>query len=217
MIKSFLIGAGGHAKVVLDQIDSSQISIEGVVDPKFDTNRLDLWRGLPAHSSDQIVMELPRHEFRLINGVGSLPGSSKRQDIFHKFKRMGFEFMQVIHPSAVISPSVRISEGVQIMAGCVVQSDTVLGENVILNTRSSIDHDCVIGAHTHVAPGAVLSGGVRVGKCCHIGTGACVIHNIEIGNGAVLSAGACLYRHLRNHAIQRGSKLQIPEQLPSKL
>ena len=38
------------------------------------------------------------------------------------------------------------------MAGTVIQCDTNIGMITIINTCASIDHDCNIGDHIHVAP-----------------------------------------------------------------
>ena len=48
------------------------------------------------------------------------------------------------------------------MAGVVIQSGSVIGDNVIVNTNASVDHDCRIGQHVHLAPGVVVCGNVCV-------------------------------------------------------
>jgi UDP-perosamine 4-acetyltransferase len=69
-----------------------------------------------------------------------------------------------------------------------------------VNTSSSIDHDCRIGAHVHVAPGVTLSGGVEVGDGTHIGTGACVIQRIRIASHCFVAAGAVVVRDVAMNA-----------------
>jgi len=53
-----------------------------------------------------------------------------------------------------------------------------------------VDHDCQIGDHVHIAPGAALSGSVMMGEGCHVGVGATVMQGKTIGQGAVVGAGA---------------------------
>ena len=65
-----------------------------------------------------------------------------------------------------------------------------IGAGTIVNTRASVDHDCLVGRFVHIAPGATLSGGVRLDDGCHIGVGATVVQNITIGGGALVTAGA---------------------------
>jgi acetyltransferase-like isoleucine patch superfamily enzyme len=65
---------------------------------------------------------------------------------------------------------------------------------VILNTAAVVDHDCVIGDHVHVSPGARVAGGVTVGEGSHIGMGAIVIQGLRIGAGVLVAAGAVVLR-----------------------
>jgi len=67
----------------------------------------------------------------------------------------------------------------------------IIHENFsILNTRSSIDHDCNIGNFVHIAPGVTLSGGVRVGHRSLIGVGATLIQSTTVGSDCIIAAGA---------------------------
>jgi acetyltransferase-like isoleucine patch superfamily enzyme len=79
-----------------------------------------------------------------------------------------------------------------------------VGHNSIINTRASVDHDCVIGAHVHLAPGVTLSGGVTVGEGTHIGTGAVVIQGMTIGPRAIVGAGAVVVADVPAGAVVLG-------------
>ena len=76
------------------------------------------------------------------------------------------------------------------MAGVVVQPGSCLGENVIVNTGARVDHDCLVDAHAHIAPGAILCGNVQIGKGAHIGTGANILPGKKVGAGSIVGAGA---------------------------
>jgi UDP-perosamine 4-acetyltransferase len=75
-----------------------------------------------------------------------------------------------------------------------VQVGAQLEENVLVNTAASIDHDCRIGAHSHIAPGATLCGAVEVGRGTHIGTGARILQGVRIGRACLVPAGAVVRR-----------------------
>ena len=96
----------------------------------------------------------------------------------------------VIHPSAIISKDIFLGEGAQFMAGSIVQAGCVFGDNVLLNTGASLDHDGQIGSHVHLAPGVVCSGHVSIGACSHVGVGSVIIQSISIGKGCLVAAGA---------------------------
>ena len=175
-----IIGAGGHAKVVIDTLKRSGVKILGAVDADPNRHGQDIL-GVPVLGGDDVVISHKPDSVRLVNGIGSTADTAPRRNIFERFKEQGYCFTTCIHPAAIIAEEVEIGEGSQIMAGAVIQPGTRIGANCIINTRASVDHDCTIGDHVHIAPGAVLSGGVVAENSVHVGTGASVIHDMRIG------------------------------------
>ena len=76
------------------------------------------------------------------------------------------------------------------MAGAVLQPNVHCSKDVIINTRAGVDHDCRIGAHSHISVGATLSGDVSVGAMTHIGAGSTVNQGVSIGDQCMIAAGA---------------------------
>lgn len=190
-----LLGAGGHAKVLLDILLDQNIEILGIAEKDGADLPADLY-GVPVIGSDSDVQQYPPDKVELVNGIGSISSTALRQKVYEKFKRQGYRFPQVIHLRAVVSRRAELGEGVQIMAGAVVNIGTRIRENSIINTNASVDHDCDIGAHVHIAPGVTLSGGVTVGDGGHIGTGASVVQGIIIGRNAFVEAGGLVMRNI---------------------
>lgn len=202
-----LLGAGGHAKVLVEALLKAGELIAGIVDPDPKLVGANIF-GIPVLGGDSVVSEFPSSEILLVNGLGSVGLLSKRQQLFERFKAMGYNFAIVVHPSAVIASDVGLGEGSQIMAGAVIQPGSCIGMNSIINTRASVDHDCTIYDHVHIAPGVTLSGGVAVGACSHIGTGATVIQGISINNGCLVAAGAVVTKDISDGAKVRGVPAQ---------
>lgn len=184
-----VLGAGGHGKVLIDALIARGAPLIGITDPDEKLHGLRLL-GIPVLGADDTVADHGADDVVLVNGIGSTWFSDSRRVLYDRFVDAGYTFRTVVHPSAVISPDAEIADGVHIMAGAVVQAGCKISVNSIVNTQSSVDHDCVIGAHVHIAPGAVLGGDVTVGEGTHIGAGATVIQNIGIGAGALVAAGA---------------------------
>ncbi len=194
-IPLIVLCAGGHAKVLINALLDNNAEIIGIVDqdPK---KRGACLLGIKVIGDDTLVLDYPPDSIRLVNGLGSVDTLQSRRLLFEKFKKKGYHFATVIHPSAVIAREVTIGEGVQLMAGVRLQPGVSIDANTIVNTAASIDHDCRIGTHTHIAPGAVLSGRVCVGSEVHFGTGATAIQNITIGAQAQVAAGAAVTRDI---------------------
>jgi len=184
-----VLGAGGHAKVVINALQALDANILGITDPDSETHGKSIL-GVTVLGGDKVVFEHAFDSVILVNGVGSTNVSDHRKSIYQRFLDAGYSFRTVVHLSAVIGNDTEISDGAVVMAGVVIQPGCRIGANSIINTRASVDHDCVIGAHTHIAPGAVLGGGISVGEGCHIGAGATVVQSIKIGDSALIAAGA---------------------------
>lgn len=190
-----IIGAGGHARVLIEALRLANCRIAGLLDadPSM-TGKVVM--GVPVIGTDEALKGLHPGEVRLVNGIGSVASTARRREVFDRVGKMGFRFATVLHPSAVIASDASLGEGAQVMAGAVLQVGVQVGANAIVNTRASLDHDCLLGAHAHVAPGVTLSGGVSVEEEAHIGTGATVIQGIRIGRGSVVGAGSVVVRNV---------------------
>ncbi|MEA5421205.1 acetyltransferase [Spirulina sp. CCNP1310] len=186
--KIYILGAGGHGKVVLETLLMSGIQPTGILDNKL--YKLGKIRDIPILGGDDYLNSISSNCTYLINGLGANPQTTKRRNLFETMKARGFTFKSLSHPSSVISCTVEFGEGCQVMAGAILQPDVILGDNVVINTRSSIDHDCVIESHVFISPGVVLCGNVKVSSCAFIGAGAVIMPGIRIGNGSVIGAGS---------------------------
>ena len=190
-----LLGAGGHARVLLDVLRLQGIKILGLTDAnpsKADKTELKI----PVLGDDEAILNYRPEEVFLVNGIGSTDVDSKRAELFKRFKTKSYTFVSVVHPSAIIARDVVLGEGVQIMAGAVIQTGARIGDNTIINTRAAIDHDCEIGSSVHIAPGVTLSGGITVGDGTHIGTGAVIVQNRRIGRNCFVKAQALIREDL---------------------
>lgn len=197
--KIFILGAGGHAKVVVDVLLAQNIKISALVAPVCDTQSAIL--GGLSLISDEVLRGFDVDDALLFNGIGSLPGSSMRWRLFEEYTSLGFGFGNVISQNALVSNSAVLGSGVQALHGVIVQCEAKIGSNTLINTRAVIEHDCKIGSHCHIAPSATLSGGVIIGDRVHIGTGAIVIQGIKVGSNSVIGAGAIVTKDLPDHTV----------------
>ncbi len=187
--KVIIIGSGGHAQVLVDTLMTLGQKPFGYFDRDASKTGTQVL-GISILGTDDQLQGDQFRGFELVLGVGSINRLSRRDLLFDQFKRWGYVFRSVVHPTATLSRFATLGEGAQVLAGAIIQTGVRLAENVIVNTGAIVDHDCIIGAHTHIATGAVLSGGVTVGKNVLIGTGAIVKQGITIGDHVLVAAGA---------------------------
>jgi UDP-3-O-[3-hydroxymyristoyl] glucosamine N-acyltransferase len=77
-----------------------------------------------------------------------------------------------------------------VLAQAAVCVEARIGEACIINTRSSVDHECVLGQGVHIAPGA--TGGQRDGRrfLCGPGSGRSAAREdrqVIVGAGSVVT------------------------------
>ncbi|KUO70132.1 MAG: sugar acetyltransferase [Desulfosporosinus sp. BRH_c37] len=198
-----VLGGGGHAKVLIDTLHIQSVKVLGFTDPDLGKAEESIL-GVPFIGDDDIICKYTPDQVLLVNGLGTTRRTSLRKQLFLKFKKSGYCFANVIHPSSIISSYVRLGEGVQVMAGAIIQTGSFIGDNSIVNTKVSIDHDCQIDPHVHIAPGVTLSGEVTVGEGAHIGTGAVVIQGIQIGRESLVAAGSVVIKDVAKGVTVKG-------------
>lgn len=206
-----LVGAGGHAKVLLSLAKSAGFEVLGVCGPEFESREIKEWRGIKVLGGDSSIEQLDPKKIGLINGVGHVMHNTIRRAIFERYRDKGFNFPALIHPFSSIDPSVSLGQGVQVMAGAVIQADSVIGENTIINSRASIDHDCIVNANVHIAPGVVVCGSTTIGAGAFIGAGATIIQSLIVGENAVVGAGSVLVRSLPANCMSLGIKPHVTQ------
>lgn len=190
-------GASGHASVVIEAWEASGGSVTAIFD---DNESIKSLKNHPV---------IGKYEARKASGhnlVLSIGANQVRQRLA---LRVQGPFGTVVHPFSCVSKSVNLGEGSVVMGGVVVNANSRVGKHVILNTSSSVDHDCIIEDFAHISPGSVLCGGVNIGEGTHIGAGATVIQNVKIGKWAIVAAGSVVIKDVPDHAMVMGVPAKI--------
>jgi sugar O-acyltransferase (sialic acid O-acetyltransferase NeuD family) len=192
---TYLVGAGGHARVIADILVESGHPPTAFLDDAPKHNRIGDIRVIQG-------LELPEPNASVIVAVGD---NFVRATLAARYSTFGV----AIHPSAWVSRHAEIGPGSVVMAGAVINAGTRIGAHCIINTCASVDHDCLIDDFAHVAPGATLGGNVHVGSGTMIGLGANVIHGIAIGEHTVIGAGSTVVRDLPSSVVAFGSPARV--------
>ena len=202
-----IIGAGDHAKVLLDILLEQDVTVIGLTDKSISKGTCIY--GVPVIGDDSEILKYKTDEIELVNGIGSVGNTSIRQKVFSSLKEKGYFFRSVIHEASIVSKRAKLGEGVQLLAGAIVNIEAEIDDNTIINTKTSIDHGCVIGKHCHIAPGCSFSGCVRIGDCTHIGTGTSIIQGINIGKNVLIGAGSVVINDVSDNEKAFGVRARV--------
>lgn len=199
-----VFGASGHAKVVVDAVRSTGVSVAGLIDDAHPPGPGPLDTPvLGGRDALRALLDTDRIDGVVIgigdNGVRARITAALRED-FPEIR-----FITVIHAAATVAPSARVGAGSVVLAGAVVQPACRVGEGCIVNTRASLDHDSALGDFASLAPAVVTGGGCHIGEQCAIGIGATVLHGVRIGAHTVVGAAALVNRDLPDRIVAYGT------------
>lgn len=183
-----LFGSGGHASVLADVLEQMQIDIGGIF--TLSSPERAIFANKDIYFEDECLRFFPANDYEVVVGVGPLPDQSLRLKVIEQALIKGYKFKQVISNSAIISQYASLSEGVQILFGAVINSGAKISRHAVINTKAIIEHDCIIGSFTHVAPGAIICGGVEVADKVFVGAGAVILPGVKIGRKVIIGANA---------------------------
>lgn len=209
-----LMGAGGHARILLGLIHALGGRLDGICDPELASRGSSEWCGERVLGDDSVLAALRPGSVGVVNGIGFVPGSTLRRKIQDMIDAHGHAQPILCHPVAFVDSSAQLDPGVQVMAGAVIQPETRLETAVVINTGASVDHHCVIGAGTHIAPGVTVCGGVTIGRDVFIGAGAVIAPGCSVGERAVVAAGTVIVRDVPAGVRLLGAKSKIVASLP---
>ena len=200
-----VVGSSGHASVLADAIELAALYlIVGYLDDSVAAGTIR--RGYPVLGRIDEAEAICTGQ--LITAAAIAIGDNWwRRKIYRDLTKKcpNLEFPVVRHPSAVIATSTEIGKGTAILAGSHVGPGSRVGEFCILNTGSSIDHDCNMSPFASIAPGVFTGGLVRIGECSAVGVGASVSDRISIGNHSIVGTGAAVVRDIPDFVIAYGN------------
>lgn len=201
MERIIVIGAGGHAKVVISSAIAAGFSIERVLDDareKWGTEILGCKITGPLSQIDEIGSW---------GAVVAIGDNYTRKKIVNRYVHL--EWKTVIHPGAHIHPSAHVGAGTVVFAGTVIQPDAFIGKHCIVNTGATVDHDCHLGDYVHVSPGVHLAGGVYLAEGSFLGIGSSVITGIEVGGWSTVGAGGVVIKDLPPYVVAIGTPARV--------
>lgn len=185
-MRLLIIGAGNHAKVVID-IAAIQYDIVGCVGDKEGT-----LLGYPVYTQ-------PVEADVCFVAIGDNYTRQKVTEL------QTLPLVTIVDPSSRISCYSTIGTGSFIGSHVSVGVDCTIGKGCILNTNSHLDHDSVMQEYASLAPGVTVCGSVTIGSRSAICAGVTIIHRIYIGQDTVIGAGSTVLDHAMSSVVEYGT------------
>lgn len=189
-----LWGSGGHAKVLASLLRTRGSRVVALFDSSpVETALPDVPLFVGRDGFGEWYNSWGR-DSRVCGAVAIGSATLARIELLGLFVEHGILVPPIVHPAAVVCDDATLDRGSQVLAGAVVSASAFVGEATIVNHRATVDHECVLGAGVHVAPGATVCGCVNIADHAFVGAGAVILPHLRIGAHAVIGAGAVVTR-----------------------
>jgi len=190
-----ILGTGGHSKVATEIAEIIGFKKITYLDPN---NQNKSFNGY------SLVNKIEDYNEYFFVAIGD---NFLREKVYIDFinSNRTANYISLIHPKACISKKSKIGKGSLIMPICIINCDVIIGRGVILNTSSTIDHDCHLSDFSSIAPGVNLGGNVIIGKRTAILIGSSIKHNITIGNDVVIGGKSMVLENIDDLSLAYGN------------
>tara|TARA_A100001388_G_scaffold276215_1_gene263368 strand:+ start:2226 stop:2819 length:594 start_codon:yes stop_codon:yes gene_type:complete len=183
-----LVGAGGHARSIIDIIESNnEWKIYGLVGFQREIGENIL--GYKVIGTDEDLPNIYSKCHNAVIALGKIGKCEKREIVELKLKKIGFNFPTIKSDIAYLSKQSSIGSGTTVGHGVIINAGSKIGSHCILNSNSLIEHDCIIGDHCHISTGVIINGGCEVGDSSFIGSGSIIREGVKIPPNTIISSG----------------------------
>ena len=188
-----IIGAGGHARPVIDiaqsLTDFQESRLELMcIDTNYSGQDEDIL-GVPVIGGMDKLSDFSTEITDIFVAIGD---NAERKKISSEIQALGFELIELVHKSAILTTNVKIGAGSLVCAGAILNPDVTIGEGCIINTGAIVDHETTIEDFAHIAPGVKIAGRVSIGELTFVGIGSVIIDKIKIGARAIIGASSVI-------------------------
>ncbi|EOC0477507.1 acetyltransferase [Cronobacter turicensis] len=118
----------------------------------------------------------------------------------------------LIHPNVDVPSQSEIRPGAILCDGALISCGVTIGENVLIQPRACVGHDCAIGAYSVVSSLVALAGHCEVGERVFIGMNSCVKEQTRIGDDAIVGMGSAVFSDVADATIVLGNPARAMRQ-----
>jgi sugar O-acyltransferase (sialic acid O-acetyltransferase NeuD family) len=203
-MKVMLWGGRSKARIIMEMINEiyqDKAEVVGVFDKTLEEIPFD--SSISLYSDKFGLKSLCENSTHFVVCIGGEHGYAR----FMTAKKLidkGLKPLSLISRHGLLDKLEECGDGVQVMPGAIVHKFSSLGHQCILNTNSTVDHECVLGNGVHVMGGASIAGRVIIGDFSTIGTNATILPNLKIGKNVFIGAGAVVTKDVEDNSVVAG-------------
>lgn len=202
MKKVVIVGASGFGKEALSLLKySPNAEVVGFTGPQPEIKGNTI-QGVPILGDDRWLEKL-RGE-GVDAAVVAIADYKIRAKLARHCRELGYELINLIHPSSSIASDVELGEGVIIYGGVVINAGVKIGHHVLINSGATLGHDTVVEDNVNINPGVDIGGKVLIKQGAYLGIGSSIIQEIVVGAESLVGAGAVVIRDVPEKVVVGG-------------
>lgn len=207
--KIFLFGAGLHGQTCIDAIEKeNKYRIVGIID-----SEKQIGSFVDGYEVIGRIDDLHKLTLRFLTNAGSISIGSNwiRMKVAKEICEIApdFEFVTVIHPSAIFGKNIRLGKGVFIGAQSFISSSCSIGDFCLVHQKAHLGLHNHMGDFSSISLGSITGGLVNIGKCSAVTVHATINDRIKIGRHSVVGSGSLVLNDIPDNAIVYGQPAKI--------
>lgn len=200
-MKVSILGIGNYSEVIIELCEDIGYEVESLF--HFDSTRNgDLVMGFKIKGDYEDFLKNPQGT-NVVVGIGD---NRIRSIWLDKLRGLGFNTINLVHPTAYVSKSAQLGEGVYIHAGAFIWTSSKLSNNVIISPQAMVAHHTLLKEGVSVSANAMVGSYVEVGKRVMIGINAGIVSKrLSIGKDAIIGANSMVLGNVEEKSVMVGS------------
>lgn len=195
MKKIIIVGAGGFGRMIYSWIPDfykdEGWEILGFIDDKLDA--------MDNYDYSTPVIETIENYYPEEDHVLAMAIADPKSKLYiaELLEQRGAEFINLVHPTAIIGENVQIGRGTIISPNATFTCDIKMGDFVIVNIGVTIGHDVIIGDGCTFSSHVDITGNTNLGRGVFLGSHSVVTPNVKIGAFAKIGAGSVVFTRVK--------------------
>ena len=167
--------------------------------------------GIAVIDIEEMKKEYPVSEVKLVMGIGYAKMGKIKEKQFCVCTSMGYEFVNYIHPTAVVSMDAEIGTGNVILENVILEQGVKLGNANLIYGGTVIAHNTYVGNYNSFSIKVSIAGCVTIGDNNYFGIGSCVKNHLKLANHIMIGAMAYCHKNVKDNTVIVPPKSSILE------
>ncbi len=204
-----IFGGGSHARCIIDIIETSDVfTIIGIIDSIAAIgDSIANYKVIGRQQDLQVLVE----KYDIDGGIIALGDNYSRMVLQNEIVNQiaTFNFVNVIHPNAIVSHSAQIGCGNVFMAGTIINVGAVIRNHCIINTGSQLEHFSIMEDYSSLSAGVITGGFVHLKSFSAVALGVTIFDRVSIGMNAVIGSGSLVTKDVPDNVVAYGSPARV--------